>query len=437
MNTPFILRFQESCPGDEGMEYDLRNEVSYLGFDDSSLKLSTRVKPFRSYFERLSERNPKVENAVVTLWLYLLSLLLKDGSGDLLAEFGKEGHENSDAKEFVGDLEKLYAQIETLCSISEPTQTTGEKKESFLKIINERFPASGPRMWGDLGFTMALFDLEGESSDEPSQLLAYLQKCLVDNLKEEKSHFNPDDQKSCEDLLFRVYDPYMRSAMSLLIQIRNRREWIKDGWYEAFYTACVRLKTLLSDTEDELEGHQAFENIQKHVANLRMFLLKYQTDDFIKFYEAACNLMQNPKSPPAKLGDALFLGVKGVYKRARMMLNVLRHQRSPKELGWELSKLDYVGARLDCLFKNQGFATYEQIWGRMDPFFPCSYRKQDKSQESSSESLSKRVIEPEGFINSKSFPISPAARSCCPNGCTSRQGLPCYSGHCVYGSGSH
>lgn len=37
-------------------------------------------------------------------------------------------------------------------------------------------------------------------------------------------------------------------------------------------------------------------------------------------------------------------------------------------LNWESGRFDYLGSRLTCLFKNQVFAIYEQLWSRGDPF---------------------------------------------------------------------
>jgi hypothetical protein len=38
-------------------------------------------------------------------------------------------------------------------------------------------------------------------------------------------------------------------------------------------------------------------------------------------------------------------------------------------LEWELGRFDFLGCRLNCLYKNQVFAAYEQLWNYGDPFW--------------------------------------------------------------------
>jgi hypothetical protein len=343
------------------LQYYLRNEVHHLGFV-RSVNLSTRIKPWRSYLERLGERHPRLENAIVILWLYLLGLL--DRRGNLRKSV-------PDLMEFGACLYQFTKMLERLWRLSKKAHFIPLADRGAIADIRKYFPHCAHDVSGDLTFHAPLLEVENELTT-----LKHARDNVLLNLIDEGLF--PKDvrpktekyQKACEHLLYRHYDPYVCASISLLIQLDNRLEQNDAANYCAFYTGCRAVKEWLIDADgklQELQDSKLLKEFDEIVRTLREFLLGQGTKTFAKL------LNSEDKS-------AFLLNEKGLYKRARMILNVHRHQRPPKELGWELGKLDYVGARLDCLFRNQVFAAYESIWERADPFFNCAFA-QNRSRQ--------------------------------------------------------
>ncbi len=402
----------------EQLLHHLRNEIHLLGFD-RSIGLTARVKEFRSYFERLSERHPKVEHAIVTVWLYLLAFL----DIRIIGTGHEQQKDVEEARGFIDDLKVLPDLLRSLPWRAEYEAKADRAVESTadgltapqaitivaLEKIKAYFLKHGSELWGDLLFLSPFLDIHQEQSTHNNRTASHLDNALhslLQNLEDEcylpanvegERMYNAKGYLDrCERIMFRNHDPFVRFAFSLLSQLENRLKACKskhEGAFEDFYRGCCMLKDKIADADGILEGEKSFDELKQCVLRLRSFLLKCDTDRFVK--------MVSTPSP----GRGLFLGVTGLYKRARMALNVHWHQRPPKELGWELGKLDYVGARLDCLFKNQVFAAYESIWGRADPFFRCFYRQPHISTAQAGHRTLKPGVELEGFLRSDFDPV--------------------------------
>jgi hypothetical protein len=151
--------------------------------------------------------------------------------------------------------------------------------------------------------------------------------------------------------------------------------------FPQFYRAAYRLKDLLSQSWREMEedhlrwllefwknqaGEGAIGNGQTEWGRLLNYVGTNETKDFMKqFVQPGWN-EKNADNTPKLL---LPLMPSGIYKRIRMLSDVLHRQRASAHLDWLTRRFDFLGCRLTCLYKNQVFALYEQIWNQGDAFF--------------------------------------------------------------------
>jgi hypothetical protein len=365
------------------LQYQLKNEMAHLGFE-RSVVATPRIKEFRSYFERLGERFMALEVSELAVWLHVLSVMRL------------EVQENAKAQEFASKIRGFKAALNGLKRLAgsrvemRAGWLTNEQEWSAILFDPRRRPQDS--LLGDLCFESPWLRVE----DAPKgmtrrQTLGHCVIQLLKNLEAEGLAVPNDDdlqgrsrkaEQLLTDLVFRNYDPFVRSSVSLLIQLLNRRrlaareEEIR-GLYE-FYRAMRRG---FSDTESPLVQSEDFERFRKQAESLREFMLRTETKDF-----------QRDVLKPAAEENWLCISPAGAYKRARMLLNVFRTQRPPALLNWELGRFDYVGARLDCLFKNQVFAAYESIWSRGDPFFQFR-RGGEETKEPDTQAIEDRFTE--------------------------------------------
>jgi hypothetical protein len=187
---------------------------------------------------------------------------------------------------------------------------------------------------------------------------------------------NKDNQRLFNGLLLRNYSYFVRDSLSLLFQIINLLKTLNDvkdvdikGFldFKNFYRECLHLRAFLCSSFRELEGKDKFK-FEK------IFGLQEKPDEggawriikgFIGKYKTGTVF---PDDNDDKY-NYLKLTPKSIYKRIRMLNNILHYQVPAAHLDWELARLDLYGARMNCLFKNQVFVLYEKIWNKGDPFF--------------------------------------------------------------------
>jgi ppGpp synthetase/RelA/SpoT-type nucleotidyltranferase len=189
-------------------------------------------------------------------------------------------------------------------------------------------------------------------------------------------NFYKNNRKTFHKLLLGDYSVYSRDSLSLLIQIVNllKSSYGKPveakienfKYYQDFYIKCHELRKFLCLPSQQLEGKEKYQ-LEK------MFGIEEDEDkknsgwrkirEFINKYRTKILFNGNDRI------NYLHLTPRTIYKRIRMLNNVLRHQVPAAVLEWELERFDLYGTRMNCLFKNQVFSIFENIWNRGDPFF--------------------------------------------------------------------
>jgi hypothetical protein len=211
------------------------------------------------------------------------------------------------------------------------------------------FPHPGPRV-GDV-----LSDLEKNLVDE-----GFLRKPGGDSYDRER-----------EDLIFRQFDAFAIAGASLLCQLTNLRNPAPGfGDFANFYEYCFRLRDFLAtsqrdivDTDDKRALRTVFDS-DAHWGELLAYIDSNDTKGFL----GALFPDKEQRGVQSRLPE-LNLNIRGIYKRLRHLNHTLRHQRGVAHLDWELRRVDLLGLRLNCLYKNQVFAAYEQLWNMGDPFW--------------------------------------------------------------------
>jgi len=384
----------------------LNNIIFELNMKDA-VEYSSRIKDYKSYFERIGERFEGYTRGNIALWVFLLSLIVGKGE-DIFPnniEIEKNaGKEYLDSKElFLNSLNKFKEFI------------LGSLDGNDSNFFNTYFTKNKAKsLYGDFKFDSPpfideenwrfIFDVklkffkkklikENENvnvsenlNDIKSKLFKAFNRIMV-NLKQERvnivasnqpidsidiTDFFSKNQEELNNLLFRDYSFFKRDSVSLLIQIANllrNIDKVNDFLsFKEFYKKCRELREFLCSTPQQIDdGKKEYYlrkifgmEIEKDTGskseawrNIKDFINKYNTEDV--FGKKEKNFLPlNPKS---------------IYKRIRMLNNVLHHQISSAFLDWELSRFDLYGTRMNCLFKNQVFALFEKIWNKGDAFF--------------------------------------------------------------------
>ena len=363
------------------IDHHLQNTLYTMRMQDS-IQFKSRVKSHRSYLGRLGERHEGFVRGNLAVWFYLLSLSLlkmpnraKDTELRLfrkaLSLFGK-------------DVERLLKQgSEIDPAIRKNTAT------NISRLAGQLAKILGDARFGSPPFS----EIRNIRGKRRRLRLKSLQRRVVRNLRAENLldagnsrpkrgglKWEGEAAVALEKLIFRNYDSYAVAAASLLCQLVNLGN-IRG--YLAFYEGCFNLRNLLASSDRDIEDTPQFgplrdlfrrtrdktrvtKKVTKTVwVELLEFVETHDTDAF----EALTGLP----------GPKLWLSPSGIYKRIRNLSHTLWQQRDVAHLDWDLGRFDLLGCRLNCLYKSQVFATYEQLWNRGDPFFGMNTERMDKT----------------------------------------------------------
>jgi len=253
-----------------------------------------------------------------------------------------------------------------------------------LKVLSKRGLVKAMESWvGDVDFL-------SPPMQETFQNLKSARDTIVGNLKSEGINELPAscsidkwlNNRDFMHLVFRNYDAFLSNSASLLCQIVNREGGKKNAkMFSKFYRAAYQLKEILSESWREMEtddmrplqefwtnqaGEGAMGDSQSNWGQLLNYVRTYETEQFMRHFRPKQAKEHEPGNIPRFL---LPLTATGIYKRIRMLCDTLHHQRASAHLDWLTRRFDFLGCRLTCLYKNQVFALYEQIWNQGDPFF--------------------------------------------------------------------
>jgi hypothetical protein len=333
--------------------YHLPNLCADLDFS-WGVEHSQRVKRLRSYFDRLGQSHRAEYDALIALWSYLLHRKMTDD----------ERAKITDAASGIPSLlDELCARIDDVWKEDQSKPDGPEKwKEELNRWLDD--DATFP----DLRFSVPALDLSPDLREKALKCLRYnLTRCPTGMTKHDlRSDFTPAE---LTDLLFRRYDAFVTRATSLYLQLRNEHRGTAAGTgYMAFYrttrTILERLRNRLETLEEQVtrapQRDSPVGKLSETIGKLRVEVLSLSTGDLAEKFG---------KVKPSD-EELLRFSVQGIYKRIRTLANVSGNQCGPALLNWENGRFDYLGARLTCLFKNQVFAAYEEVWSRGDPFRP-------------------------------------------------------------------
>jgi hypothetical protein len=190
----------------------------------------------------------------------------------------------------------------------------------------------------------------------------------IDNQTKIDDYFG-DNQELFDDLLIRNYSYFIRDSLSLLIQIGNLLKTLHtiDDYikFKKFYRKCRELREFLCSSPQQLESKEKY-HLEK------IFGIGKDSDKKEGEWKKIKEFINKYNTRSAFGGDNkeyLQLNYKSIYKRIRMLNNILHRQIPSALLDWELSRYDLYGSRMNCLYKNQVFVLYEKIWNKGDPFF--------------------------------------------------------------------
>jgi len=380
------------------LDHYLWNLVFDTHFNDHQeyVRYRSRIKGSGNYLTRLGERWAGYVNGSMAVYFYLLAKSLKD-LGDPEEVFKSlTEKEKKKAKGFLDALETLAAACEKSVDRQDDV-AFGELTKEDRVILNDNELGSAMGSWvGDVNFLSPPLPTTFDNVEEARDI-------LKQNLEREgiRDLTKNGELKtsSFQNLLFRNYDAFLGNSASLLCQVL---QWPKDSAggkpemnFRNFYRAAYRLKELLSKSsremeEDDLRPLQEFWNQQlgnggggdsqadedtngepeTNWNTLLDYVASYETVDFMKHFGQDGWDKEDADNTPKYL---LPLTPTGIYKRIRMLWDTLRRQRASAHLEWLTRRFDFLGCRLTCLYKNQVFALYEQIWNQGDPFFVYNY----------------------------------------------------------------
>jgi hypothetical protein len=371
------------------LEYHIPNHCRDLDLE-LTLEHNCRVKNFRSYLERIGQEHRAYYDALIGTWLYILCLRLgartervlnkainkhkqkcieehlRDGLEDYFSNLNQCVGLYKQAGALAANLNRFYRALKTLCESDSVLFT----RKDIRWLRN-----SGPNVFGDLKFGAPNVDL---AQAEKARALI-LRNLRLSPQAADRTSTDLDEQMDDKEIIeyvLRRYDPFVTHGISLYILLTNIIENKEEGkGYKEFYDKCRRLTKHLRDKfEESYQVHEQWRDVPKsptkslidELGLLRAKISELSTTDFSSvLYTAVMDMPERKETPSA---SEAYLSVKGIYKRARTLINIAGNQVCPPLLNWETSRFDYVGARINCLFKNQVFAIYEHLWNRGDPF---------------------------------------------------------------------
>ncbi len=334
------------------LRYHMANLSLDLGFT-WGIKASERVKGFRSYFDRIGQSHRAENDALVAIWSYILFQ-------KLLPEDMQKIRSHKPPTKVAALLEELSIRLEALWEEDPGPEGTLVRrwKEALPKWL-------GTGVFPDLRFAAPALDglRAGRSEEALQRLRENLTHCPTGLSNHDVT--KAFDSGELEKLLYRRYDSFVTLAVSLYLQLLNVA---KAPAYLDFYRDSRatlddlrnRLVTLEEQVTRTPQGSSLIGGLSKTLGKLRVEILSLSTDAMAAIFRAS--------SPSSE--EVLRFSIQGIYKRIRMLANVSGNQLSPNMLNWENGRFDYLGGRVTCLFKNQVFAVYEEMWRRGDPFSP-------------------------------------------------------------------
>jgi len=379
------------------IDHYVQNAIHLMGMQDT-VRYESRVKEYRSYLARIGERCEGRLRGSIATWLYLLSLLLR----------GKR----TPYEGFTGPLDTFRQTVEDAVKrlpgkpAPDRSLPTARDLSAIRRFVSSYIrPRANNRILGDLRFDTPLLHIapgpRGAARETRREALARITHNLeceglletretrsggrlkvaslpVPSGKLAKPRILPRyvECKDVEDLVFRQYDCFAIAAGSLFVQLANlayppgtSADQFRVS-YREFYQACIRLRRFLSRSPREVEENPQLA-VLEDVFGSEAEATGSTWQRLLSFIEATdTDQLCDRLGPKIDAGtQAAFLNIRGIYKRARTLHNTLRHQRPAAYLDWELGRFDLLGCRAACLFKNQVFAVYEELWRLGDPFF--------------------------------------------------------------------
>lgn len=352
----------------------LNNLITDMHMNDSGVNYSSRIKEYRSYFQRIGERFEGHVRGNLAIWVYLLSILKKRLRLNhpifekMLPNLDNSSAFHSKKESFGSALDAFNDQVGQAIS----TFFSENRLLDFSKIGFEYYK-------GDLRFDAPPFKYSSEKHaiKQSIRILAYnICKELypkIPDLDKDKAETLINDDLS--DIIYRNYNNFIRDSVSLFIQLKNIVEQ-SEVPYKEFYRTCWEIRNILCTTISDISEDPK----RRCIAYIFGIGAKNDGKDdrellanrerwkkivaFLENTENSTKEILSDQNPNTVLDISLL----GIYKRLRTLVNTLKHQRSAAILDWELGRFDLYGGRVNCLYKNQVFAMYEYLWNRGDPF---------------------------------------------------------------------
>ena len=377
------------------LDHHIQNLVfaSHLNDHHEFVRYRGRVKPYGSYLERLGERWDGHVRGSLAIYFLLLEKAFEAPHADPEPRVsGGDGFKKA-LNRFCIDL------VECLKKLKLKENQREVVTQALAALEKDGLPQAMANWVGDVDFLTPplpkTFPMAGPTLDTACQTLAENLECVgVGDLPKDAKIENWKTSGSFLNLVFRNYDPFLSHSASLLCQVLNRAaDGNQQPKFSDFYRAAYQLKDLLSQSRPEMEGDDLVElhkfwkkqtsddapesakkqtdnddsgNNERPWAQLLEYVVSNETIDFMEHFRPEERAKDDADNTPAFL---LPLTPTGVYKRIRMLTDILHRQRASAHLDWLTRRFDFLGCRLTCLYKNQVFAMYEQLWNQGDPFF--------------------------------------------------------------------
>jgi hypothetical protein len=370
----------------DSIDVYLRNIIVEMGMTES-VAYSSRIKGYRSFLQRIGERFEGYVRGNIAIWVFLLSLLIDETGINMNVSPGNKGGGDAKKREITGFFKNLGKFKESIKYLLGDALMWNEESsqfgfENFCNFLNKD---NSKKIFGDLKFDSPPFMVNGKGKKDIGEKLIGAFKRIIKNLENEGigeecfkdldldegiDDYFEKNQQLFNDLLLRNYSHFVRDSLSLLIQVANLLNSLKNKGmdnFKNFYRKCRYLREFLCSSFQQFEGRKKYhlerifsieenpdkENKKGVWINIKDFINKYNTGTVF----------------PGDDGKHLRLTPGTIYKRIRTLNNILHHQTPAALLDWELGRFDLYGTRMNCLYKNQGFILFEKTWNKGDPFF--------------------------------------------------------------------
>ncbi len=339
----------------------------------NSVSYHSRIKNYRSSLKRIGERFEGHTRGNIAIWVILLSHYVS------APEFKTSGSEKDN-----GFNEQRNNFIENVKYFND--KTNKHLLKDGTDIVSEFLTANQSNIYGDIKFDSQPFLRSNEGADKgllykalnrikrnlekEGVLKEYNNNLSEDGLDNELKTYLKERNEDFENLMFRNYSHYIRDSIALMIQIVNQILLPKD--YVEFYSKCLEYRSVLCTPFHEMQDDHEISFL------VDIFDLKPKGQNKENSKEEKDFKWQEIISFINKYGTQkvfhgtesyLLLNAKSIYKRIRMLTNIMKRQIPVDLLYWELGRFDFYGTRMNCLYKNQVFSLYEQTWNWGDPFF--------------------------------------------------------------------